>query len=256
MQIDFGKTTADYSRHRAGFPAVFFDRLFGLGAVSPNDRALDVGTGVGTVARGLALRGCAVVGLDASSLLLDEARRLDDAVGVRVEYVIGRAEDTGQQGCSFDVVTAGQCWRWFNRARASMEALRLLAPGGKLIIANFDWLPLRGNVVEATERLILDHNPEWRGANGNGVYPAWFDDLTTAGFTEIESFSLDLDVSYSHEAWLGRIRASAGVGASLSPESVARFDRAHEEILKSKFPQDPLTIPHRVFAVFGRAPKR
>lgn len=256
MQVDFGKTAADYSRHRAGFPAGLFDRLFGLGAVSPNDRALDVGTGVGTVARGLALRGCAVIGLDPSSRLLDEARRLDDAVGVRVKYVIGKAEDTGQQDSSFDVVTAGQCWHWFDRTRASTEALRVLAPGGKLIIANFDWLPRPGNVVEATERLILDHNPEWGGANGKGVYPAWFADLEAAGFTKIESFSFDVDVSYTHEAWLGRIRASAGVGASLSPESVARFDRAHQELLGKEFQENPLTIPHRAFTVFGQAPRK
>jgi hypothetical protein len=100
-------------------------------------------------------------------------------------------------------------------------------PAGRLVIANFDWLPLPRSVVEATERIILDHNPEWRGANGNGVYPDWFDDLTAAGFVEIESFSFDVDVSYTNEAWIGRIRASAGVGASLSQESVARFDKAH-----------------------------
>jgi SAM-dependent methyltransferase len=150
---------------------------------------------------------------------------------------------------------AGQCWHWFDRARALPEALRVLAAGGRLI-ANLDWLPLCGNVAEATEELILAHNPQWRFARGDGMYPSWFADLASAGFAEIESFSFDLDVSYSHEAWLGRIRASAGLGASLSPEAVARFDRAHQELLSKEFPQNPLTIPHRVFTVFGRKPKR
>jgi hypothetical protein len=33
VKIDFGKTAADYGRHRAGFPDALFDRLapFGVG---------------------------------------------------------------------------------------------------------------------------------------------------------------------------------------------------------------------------------
>ena len=42
---------------------------------------------------------------------------------------------------------------------AALEARRLLAPSGRLVIAHFDWLPLPGNVVEATEALIKAHNP-------------------------------------------------------------------------------------------------
>src|SRR5712671_3958931 len=37
---------------------------------------------------------------------------------------------------------------------------------------------------------------------------------------------------------LGRIRASAGVGASLPPDGIARFDVAHRELLEQRFPSD------------------
>jgi len=57
MAIDFGKTASDYARHRAGFPDAFFERLFSDGTVRPGQSVLDLGTGTGTVARGLALRG-------------------------------------------------------------------------------------------------------------------------------------------------------------------------------------------------------
>ena len=58
MVTDFGRTASDYARHRAGFPEVFFERLFSDGSVRKGDAVLDLGTGTGTVARGLALRGC------------------------------------------------------------------------------------------------------------------------------------------------------------------------------------------------------
>ncbi len=130
----------------------------------------------------------------------------------------------------------------------------MLVPGGRLVIAHFDWLPLAGTVVAATEALILEHNPAWGAAGGNGLHYRWFPDLEGAGFVGIESFTFDLSVPYAREAWLGRIRASAGVGASLPPDGIARFDAAHRGLLEQSFPDDPLSIPHRVFAVFGRTP--
>ncbi len=107
MQVDFGRTASDYGRHRAGFPDRFFDRLFREGIVSAGDRVLDLGTGTGTVARGLALRGCRVTGLDRSGGLMDQARRLDHEAGVEIPYVIASAEQTGLDDHTFDVVTAG-----------------------------------------------------------------------------------------------------------------------------------------------------
>src|SRR5215213_9772079 len=94
------------------------------------------------------------------------------------------------------------------RARAAREAYRLLVPGGRLVIAHYDWLPLPGNVVEATEQLIIRHNPRWKdAAGGTGIYPLWPIDVAVAGFGEIETFTFDAPATYSHEAWRGRIRA-------------------------------------------------
>lgn len=254
MPVDFGKTASDYAKHRAGFPDRFFDRLFDEGIVVKGDRVLDLGTGTGAIARGLAKRGCIVTGLDPSQAMLEQARALDREAGIAAHYVHARAEETGLPDASFDVVTAGQCWHWFDRTRAASEARRLLASSGRLLIAHFDWLPLPGNVVEATETLIKAHNPLWDGDDGTGIHPLWFADLSRAGFTGIESFSFDVSVPYSHEAWLGRIRASSGVAASLPPDAVERFNAAHRELLSRDFPDEPMQIPHRVFAVFGRVP--
>ncbi|MGA8099295.1 MAG: class I SAM-dependent methyltransferase, partial [Candidatus Cybelea sp.] len=92
MHVDFGKTAGDYGRHRAGFPDAFCDRVFAMKAVRANDRVLDLGTGTGTLARGFALRGCDVVGLDRSAALLERARELDSRAGSAVRYVEGLAE--------------------------------------------------------------------------------------------------------------------------------------------------------------------
>ncbi|HXG22851.1 MAG TPA: methyltransferase domain-containing protein [Methylomirabilota bacterium] len=254
MNIDFGKTAQDYGRYRAGFPDELFTRLARFGIGLPGQRILDLGTGTGTLARGFARRGCMVTGLDPSTPLLEQAKELDKEAGVAITYVVAKAEHTSLPDSSFDVVSAGQCWHWFDRPQAAQEVRRLLVPHGWLVIAHFDWIPLPGNVVEATEKLIERHNPAWKLGGGKGVYPRWLSDVAIAGFQNIETFSFDEFTPYSHEAWRGRIRASAGVAASLMPTQVARFDADLQQLLQERFPEDPLAVHHRVFAVVCQAP--
>ena len=153
------------------------------------------------------------------------------------------------------MVSAGQCWHWFDRPRAAAELGRLLKPGGSALIAHFDWIPLAGNLVFATERLIENHNPEWDMGGGCGLYPEWLRDLGEAGFEAIESFSRDVEVVYSPTDWRGRIRASAGIGGSLSPAAVTAFDSELGELLARDFAGDRLSVPHRCFAVTAHAPR-
>ena len=252
--VDFGRTAADYRQFRAGFPDSFFEQLVIRGFARPTERALDLGTGTGTVARGLSRLGLSVVGIDPAAELLAEARRLDRAAGVKIAYVTGRAESLSFPDAGFDLVTAGQCWHWFDRAAAAREAARVLRPQGRLVIAHFDWLPLDGNVVEATEKLILEYNPAWSMSGGTGIYPEWLRDLARAGFSRLETFSYDTGQAYSHEAWRGRIRASAGVRASLDALSTSKFDQDLARLLSRRFSGDPLIVPHRVWAAVGLRP--
>lgn len=255
MKINWDSTAGDYASFRAGFPDEFYDRLTAYGIANGKGapkRALDLGTGTGTLARALARRGWIATGLDISDDMLAAAQRLDAAAGLSVEYLVARAEASGLADALFDLVCAGTCWHWFDRPAAAREAHRLLKPGGRLVVAAMEWQSEPGNVVAATSALIRRHNPEWWSNDQLGFRLEWAEDLTAVGLVVVDRFQFDLSVPYTHEGWRGRIRASAGVSASLGPAAVAAFDREHAELLRAQFPQEPLAVPHRVHAIVAR----
>jgi SAM-dependent methyltransferase len=249
MATNFGAAAADFAHFRAGFPDSIFDRLAALGIGACGETIVDVGTGTGTLARGFALRGCKVIGIDPDGRLLDQAQKLDVAASATVEYKIGSAEAIPLPDGIADVVSAGQCWHWFDGPKAAREFSRITKPHGRVIVAYFSWIPAPGSVVEATEQLIMKHNRNWRFGGGNGFDLGSLPHLQAAGFSKVETFSYDLDIPYTAEGWRGRIRASAGIGASLAPVEVEAFDAELARLLDGSFPGALLEIPHRVFTI-------
>lgn len=249
-RIDFGRTAVDYEQYRPGFPDSFFARLMRNGWIAAGQRALDLGTGTGTLALGFADAGLDVTGLDIAPELLEVARQTAEYRGLGATFVEGRAEATGQPDESFDLVSAGQCWWWFDEEPALHEAIRVLATDGRLLICNFSYLALPGNVAQRTEELILEHNPGWPKAGWRGIHPEQVRALDQVGFRDVESFSYVVEVPFSHVAWRGRIRTCNGVGSALSIDEVERFDNDLTELLDNEFSSE-LLVPHRIFAASG-----
>ena len=246
--VDFGRTAQDYAQHRPGLPQSFYDAIEQRGWIKAGQRALDLGTGTGLVARGLSARGLQVTGLDPSEELLAVARNASDEDS-DLSYVKGVAEDTGMESSSFDVVTAAQCWWWFSGDRAAQEIHRILKPGGRIIAPCFSYLPLKGNLAWETERIILKFNPGWPKANNCGIFPDIVRDFDGASFQNVDTFSYVETIEFTRESWRGRMRTCNGVGAFLQKDAVAQFDAELEDLLSHK--PEVLHIPHRIFVVSG-----
>lgn len=233
-------------------PARVFEALANRGIGVGGQKLVDLGTGFGDFARDFARRGLDVTAVDASTALIDAARREGERQDVRMGYVVAEAERTGLPAHGFDVVSVAEAWAWFDRPRAVREVKRLLRPEGWVVIASFDWLPLPDNAVEATESLIEKYNPEWRWGGGTGIYPEWLRDLRRGGFVALETMSFDVTHDYSHDAWSKRVSESSAVRASLSPDEVFRFEETLRTRLAERFPGETLTIPHCCWVVSAR----
>ncbi len=245
--IDFGPAAGDYARHRPGFPDELFDRARQYGIGVAGQRVLDIGTGTGSLGRGFAQRGCIVVGVDPSPEMLAQAEALAAAEHVSMQLVRGWAEATGMGAGVFDAVCAGQCWHWFDRARAAEEVARVLCSRGRVLVAYFTYLSEPGTVGALTEALILKYNPTWPLAGSEGRLPWIATDLDTAGLRHVDTFELDLTLPMSHEAWRGRIRACNGV-LTMPADQGAAFDTELAALLAREC-REPLAVPHRIFAV-------
>ena len=244
--IDWSKTSADYAAHRPGPPQRFYDCLQALGIGLPNQDILDLGTGTGVLARQFAPQGARVCGIDMAEGQIDAARQLAAEEGVDVDFRVSPAESTPFADNAFDVITANQCWLYFDKAKAISEAKRLLRPGGVLATSHFSWLALLDPIAHATEQLVRKHNPAWSAFGWDGEIPS-IPDWSVEAFKVQGMFWFDYPVPFTRESWRGRIRACRGVGAGLLPELVEAFDEEHDALLR-KIAPDVFTILHRIDA--------
>jgi len=107
----------------------------------PGQRVLDVATGTGLVAFGLARRGAEVVGLDQSEDMLAGARRRLAArsdLTDKLTFVRGEAERLPFADNEFDALTFTYLLRYVDDREATMrELVRVLKPGARIGMVEF-----------------------------------------------------------------------------------------------------------------------
>ena len=244
--FDWGKTSGDYSAWRPNYPDRFYDLLRTLQVGVPGQRILDLGTGVGFLALQFARAGALVTGIDIAPEQIDEARRRGASLGVAAEFLIVPAEETRLPPASFDVITASQSWLYFDKARAIPEVKRLLRPGGLFLTSHLAWLPRQDPIANASEQLVLQHNPTWSHADHTGdipLLPAW----SVRHFDLHSMFVFDEPIPFTRESWRGRIRACRAIGATLTGKALADFEREHEALMNRIAPEQ-FTVLHRIDA--------
>lgn len=252
--FDWGRTSADYAKYRDIYPPEFYQRLLELGLCTSGQRVLDLGTGTGVLPRYLYNQGAQFTGIDIAENQIIQARRLAQEAGMEIAFYPVAAEDASFPDDSFDVVTACQCFFYFDAARLLPNLRRMLVPGGKLAILYMAWLPGEDPIARASEDLVLRYNPQWSGG-GETRHPLAVPAAAKGLFQVEQSLVFDLQVPFTRESWNGRIKACRGIGASLSPTEVASFEREHLRLLAKLAPEQFEVAHYAAMLILKAEPK-
>lgn len=219
--FDWGKTSADYAKFRDIYPQEFYDKILSRKLCMNGQRVLDIGTGTGVLPRNMYRYGARWTGTDISENQIEQAKILSE--GMDIDYYAMSAEELDFPDHTFDVITACQCFWYFDHERIMPEFIRMLKPGGSILVLYMAWLPFEDKIAGASEELVLKYSPKWSGA-GERVRPIPIPDCYRDSFDLVYHEEYPLSVHFTRESWNGRMKACRGIGASLAEEEVLRWE--------------------------------
>ncbi|MBQ6364251.1 MAG: class I SAM-dependent methyltransferase [Lachnospiraceae bacterium] len=249
--FDWGRTSQEYAKYRDIYPEQFYQKIIDRGLCTEGQKVLDLGTGTGVLPRNLYRYGAVWTGTDISPEQIEQAQLLAQAGGMQIDFKAVPTEEIDFPAGSFDVITACQCFWYFDHERVMPKLAQLLKPEGKLLILYMAWLPYEDKIAGASEELVLKYNPEWSGA-GETRHPIWIPEIAYEYFDMEEHEEYDLTVPFTKESWHGRMRACRGVGASLNAEELAKWDAEHRALLDAIAPESFEILHYAALAVLKK----
>ena len=231
--FDFGKTSEVYAKYRDIYPPEFYEKLVELKLGVKGQRCLDLGTGTGVLPRNMYKYGAQWLGTDISENQIKYAQKLSQENGMDIKYLVSSAEELDFPAGSFDIVTACQCFGYFNKEVILPKIHKFLVDGGHFAVLFMAWLPYESEIAMTSENIVLKYNPDWNGGRMKRYdlpEPEWSKEY----FTLANAITFDIPLTFTREGWHGRIKSCRGIGASnLSPDQIAAWEKEHLEYMNT-----------------------
>ena len=245
----FGPVADAYAKSRPSYPPEVIHALLESVRQTPPD-AVDIAAGTGRVAERLLASGARVTVVEPSPAMLGIARdQLAHCSGWR-GAVQARAENLPIRPRTYDLVTVGQAFHWFDARPALAEFSRVLRSGGVLGVL---WnLVLSDPFLEAVTALIARYNPTFhRSVSASMRY-------TPLEIVHHSEFVVEpvREFHHSRELTADRYVRVAGswsyVGGALEPDLVERFSDDLRKLVALHHGPDPWRERMVTFAHFAR----
>lgn len=149
----FSGRVQNYTKYRPAYPASLLGLIAARCGLNPKHVIADVGSGTGILTEMLLKNGNPVFGIEPNAEMRNAAEELLGRYPNFTSVGAG-AESTMMRSQSVDLVTVGQAFHWFDHPAARMEFIRILKPGG--------WVVLVWNVVRTDTPFEKEYNEFWR----------------------------------------------------------------------------------------------
>ncbi|MGA9708576.1 MAG: class I SAM-dependent methyltransferase [Candidatus Sulfotelmatobacter sp.] len=150
----------NYVRYRPGYPLEVLTTLKTECGLAPSHVVADIASGTGLWTRMLLENGNAVFGIEPNGEMRAAGERLL-AGFEKYTSAAGSAEATTLPDQSVDFVTAAQAAHWFDREKARREFVRILKPGGWLVLLWNERLTDSTKFLRDYEQLLLDYGTDY-----------------------------------------------------------------------------------------------
>jgi len=179
----FSDRVENYVRYRPGYPAQVIQELQDQCGLAPSHVVADIASGTGIWTRMLLENGNPVFGVEPNTEMREAGERLLAAFP-NFTSIAGTAEATTLADRSVDFVTAAQAAHWFDRVRARREFVRILKPGGWLVLLWNERLTESTKFLRDYEQLLLTYGTDYEDVRHERTTDAMKEFFDPAPFQE------------------------------------------------------------------------
>lgn len=221
----FSSRVADYVRYRPGYPSALIPLLRGACGLRAEHVTADVGSGTGLLSKVFLENGNRVFGVEPNEEMRQAGKEfLHDYK--KFSSVAGSAESTTLENSSVDFVTAGQAFHWFMPVATRHEFIRILKPGGWVVVLWNDRRISETAFGCAYEALLVRYGTDYQS-----VKEAYPDQQSMRDFFGVRNYSfreLPNEQRLDWEGLAGRLRSSSYAPGPAHPNYTAMMGELHE----------------------------
>lgn len=191
----FSDRVENYILYRPGYPSEALETLKAECNLTPFHVIADIASGTGIWTRLLLENGNPVFGIEPNSGMREAGERLLSAFS-RFTSVDGTAEATTLPDHHVDFVTAAQAAHWFHRQPSRREFVRILRPGGWLVLLWNERLTHSTRFLRDYETLLLTYGTDYEEVRHERTTAAVHEFFDPAPYRE-RTFDVRQDFDYA-----------------------------------------------------------